>query len=133
MGEIAEMMLDGTLCEACGVFIGSDAGFPQYCSKQCADDRGAEWHGKAKRSKNWKPSKATATEPDEKDVMALNAAFMSYLNCAAKRKFDPAELIAVTVAALADAFDGASADDFRKLCEDGMKISMAYGEPEDAA
>jgi len=34
MGEVAEMMLDGTLCEACGVFIGSDAGFPQYCSRE---------------------------------------------------------------------------------------------------
>lgn len=40
MGEIAEMMLDGTLCEGCGDFIGSDAGFPQYCSPQCAAGRG---------------------------------------------------------------------------------------------
>jgi hypothetical protein len=43
MGEISEMMLDGTLCECCGTFIDSDAGFPQYCSPQCAGDRGAEW------------------------------------------------------------------------------------------
>lgn len=43
MGEIAEMMLDGTLCEACGEYIGSDAGYPQYCSEQCAADRGADW------------------------------------------------------------------------------------------
>lgn len=43
MGEIAEMMLDGTLCEACGTFIdeGGD-GFPRYCSNECARDRGAE-------------------------------------------------------------------------------------------
>jgi len=35
MGEIAEMMLDGTLCAGCGEFIGSDAGYAQYCSPQC--------------------------------------------------------------------------------------------------
>ena len=42
MGEIAEMMLDGTLCEGCGEFIGEGDGFPQYCSPQCAGDRGAD-------------------------------------------------------------------------------------------
>ena len=42
MGEIAEMMLDGTLCEGCGEFIGSDNGYPTYCSPQCAGDRGAD-------------------------------------------------------------------------------------------
>jgi hypothetical protein len=42
MGEIAEMMLDGTLCECCGEFIhdGEAEGFPRYCSPQCAADRG---------------------------------------------------------------------------------------------
>lgn len=44
MGEIAEMMLDGTLCEGCGVYIeGEGEGFPRYCSPQCARDRGADW------------------------------------------------------------------------------------------
>lgn len=44
MGEIADMMLDGTLCEACGGFIDFEDGhgFPRYCSKQCARDRGAD-------------------------------------------------------------------------------------------
>jgi hypothetical protein len=32
MGEIAEMMLDGTLCASCGEYIGSDNGYPTYCS-----------------------------------------------------------------------------------------------------
>ena len=41
MGEIADMMLDGTLCECCGEHIGRDAGYPQYCSPECAADRGA--------------------------------------------------------------------------------------------
>lgn len=41
MGEIAEMMLDGTLCACCGcILIGEDeepAGFPQYCA-ECGGD-----------------------------------------------------------------------------------------------
>jgi hypothetical protein len=35
MGEIAEMMLDGTLCACCGDYIGDDDGFPMYCD-ECA-------------------------------------------------------------------------------------------------
>lgn len=32
MGEIAEMMLDGTICEWCGEFIDSDEpGYPRLC------------------------------------------------------------------------------------------------------
>ena len=32
MGEIAEMMLDGTLCQQCGEYIGTDNGFPTFCA-----------------------------------------------------------------------------------------------------
>jgi DNA-directed RNA polymerase subunit RPC12/RpoP len=33
MGEIAEMMLDGTLCEGCGVYLqGRPRGFPRRCA-----------------------------------------------------------------------------------------------------
>lgn len=33
MGDVADMMLDGTLCEGCGVFLNEDApGFPCYCA-----------------------------------------------------------------------------------------------------
>lgn len=32
MGEIAEMMLDGTLCEGCGDYLGSDNGYPTRCA-----------------------------------------------------------------------------------------------------
>lgn len=36
MGEIAEMMLDGTLCAGCGVYLEGDGeGIPRYCSKAC--------------------------------------------------------------------------------------------------
>lgn len=40
MGEIAEMMLSGELCECCGVYIDEHAnGIPRYCSAKCAADR----------------------------------------------------------------------------------------------
>jgi DNA-directed RNA polymerase subunit RPC12/RpoP len=38
MGEIAEMMLDGTLCEGCGVFLeDGGGGYPRRCI-QCEED-----------------------------------------------------------------------------------------------
>lgn len=44
MGDIADMMLDGTLCEACGVYLdGAGEGYPRYCSEECAKDRKADW------------------------------------------------------------------------------------------
>lgn len=42
MGEIAEMHLDGTLCEQCGVFLGDPVGYPQYCSNCENDDDSGE-------------------------------------------------------------------------------------------
>jgi hypothetical protein len=49
MGEIADMMLDGTLCEACGEYIGEGEGFPRYCSEECARNRGVGLEEKPKR------------------------------------------------------------------------------------
>lgn len=45
MGEIAEMLLDGTLCEGCGSYIDDDGdeGIPQYCSRECAAGRGMKY------------------------------------------------------------------------------------------
>lgn len=43
MGEISELMLDGTMCAGCGEFMddviegGEPAGYPIYCAG-CADD-----------------------------------------------------------------------------------------------
>ena len=40
MGEIADAMLSGELCEMCGVPIdGEDMGIPMYCSEECARAR----------------------------------------------------------------------------------------------
>lgn len=44
MGEIAEMHIDGTVCECCGEFLdGETPGYPRYCSASCANDRGVEF------------------------------------------------------------------------------------------
>jgi hypothetical protein len=32
MGEIADMMIDGTLCQSCGAYIGPGLGFPRTCT-----------------------------------------------------------------------------------------------------
>lgn len=37
MGEIADMMLDGTLCEQCGDYLGSGNDFPTIC-KSCEEE-----------------------------------------------------------------------------------------------
>ena len=37
MGEIAEMMLDGTLCQQCGEFMGDECGYSRTC-KGCSSD-----------------------------------------------------------------------------------------------
>lgn len=40
MGEIADMMIDGVMCQ-CGEYIGEDApGHPRFCSPQCEKDFG---------------------------------------------------------------------------------------------
>ena len=42
MGEIAEMMLDGTLCESCGTFLNENPiGFPDYC-EECQHEEEVE-------------------------------------------------------------------------------------------
>ncbi len=39
MGEIADMMLEGVLCEGCGEYLGEGDGCPAYCFG-CSKDRG---------------------------------------------------------------------------------------------
>lgn len=54
MGEIEDMMLDCTMCECCGEFIDDDeaSDYPRYCSRQCAEDRGAVAKKKKNKNKN---------------------------------------------------------------------------------
>lgn len=37
MGEIAEMMLDGAMCQVCGEFLDDSLGFPTTCGG-CSDE-----------------------------------------------------------------------------------------------
>jgi hypothetical protein len=62
MGEIAEMMLDGTLCESCGSFIDGDSpGYPRKCSN-C----------KPKKRKPKKSVKAILINPFKKSVSIVD-------------------------------------------------------------
>ena len=49
MGEYAEMMVNGECCEACGEYLGFGSGVPSYCSKACAEGRGAKWASETPR------------------------------------------------------------------------------------
>lgn len=41
MGEIADAMISGEMCNGCGVYLdGEPVGFPAFCSQQCARDMG---------------------------------------------------------------------------------------------
>lgn len=31
MGEIADMIIEGVLCEQCGAYVGDEVGFPRSC------------------------------------------------------------------------------------------------------
>lgn len=43
MGEVAEMMIDGTLCQRCGTFLdGESPGFPRLCEDCQSDDLDGE-------------------------------------------------------------------------------------------
>lgn len=37
MGEIADMMIEGAMCQSCGEFLGDEVGYPRYC-RACACD-----------------------------------------------------------------------------------------------
>ncbi len=50
MGEYADMMLDGTLCQSCGEYLGDGDGFPVTCSGCSGSD--FESSGKTKKLRN---------------------------------------------------------------------------------
>lgn len=60
MGEIAEMMVNGEMCEGCGEWLLNEdmetenVGYPQYCSEYCAKNRGATWTQETKEPKKKK-------------------------------------------------------------------------------
>jgi len=38
MGDVADMMLDGTLCQGCGEYLGDGEGCPMFCESCSKDD-----------------------------------------------------------------------------------------------
>lgn len=53
MGEIAEMMLDGLLCESCGGVIDmEESGHPRRCASCLADERKEKRRGRHKKNPN---------------------------------------------------------------------------------
>lgn len=38
MGDVADMMLDGTLCSSCGQFLGAEDDYPQMCPECLKED-----------------------------------------------------------------------------------------------
>lgn len=60
MGEIADMMLDGTLCEGCGVYLGDEDGFPSYCVG-CERGRREKRKQRPKNKKKGKDEKQIGT------------------------------------------------------------------------
>jgi uncharacterized OB-fold protein len=49
MSEVAEMMLDGTLCQQCGTFIGPPTGHPKTCAA-CKQKKPKKKKAAAKKS-----------------------------------------------------------------------------------
>lgn len=49
MGSVANDMITGICCEACGEYLEcdqcADMGIPMYCSEECAKDRGIDAEG----------------------------------------------------------------------------------------
>lgn len=45
MGEIADMMIEGAMCETCGEFLGDEVGYPRQCYA-CSSESAGKSHDK---------------------------------------------------------------------------------------
>lgn len=55
MGEISEMVIEGILCELCGVYIGDATGYPRKCA--CCERNSKGRKGKEMNQKSRGPKK----------------------------------------------------------------------------
>ena len=58
MGEISEMVIEGILCELCGVYIGDATGYPRKCAsctKNSKNHKGREVNKKSRGPKKPQP------------------------------------------------------------------------------
>ena len=60
MGEIADMMMDGSMCNGCGVFLKDANGYPQWCKDCGGDSNGFPKKKKRKKKKPNQPAKDAA-------------------------------------------------------------------------
>lgn len=75
MGEIADMMLEGNLCEGCGIALeGNGHGIPRYCSDECARDRGYDGIN-ADGSGRYGKRKAKQSNHFPKDVLSIKITY----------------------------------------------------------
>lgn len=59
MGETTEMILEGILCQVCGVYMGEGDGYPVTC-RACSDDRPRQ---RKKKKKPAAPKPPDVREP----------------------------------------------------------------------
>lgn len=52
MGDIADMMIEGVLCESCGSYMGKETGYPdeEGFPRSCCDKDHYNYIGKTKKS-----------------------------------------------------------------------------------
>lgn len=69
MGEVADMMIDGTLCEGCGVVLAGEApGYPRYC-RHCSNQHGPSVApGKVKCPQCGRHVKSAGLKDHQRDV-----------------------------------------------------------------
>ena len=68
MGEIAEMMLDGTLCQGCGEFMGDACGYPRSCAGCAKEERAQAHKGVLKRHQEIKKVKCPTCQKRVKAI-----------------------------------------------------------------
>lgn len=74
MGDIADMMLEGDLCEMCGAALdGNGYGIPRYCSNECARDRGFDGVAPDGAGMYGKPDKPAKQFPQ--DVLSIKITY----------------------------------------------------------
>lgn len=61
MGEIADMMLDGSMCELCGEYLGEGDGYTRLCAG-CSEDAPPP---KAKKKRKQRSSQVSTPRRDD--------------------------------------------------------------------
>ena len=73
MGEIADMVLEGFLCQQCGTFMDHETGYPQTCAACAGEARppGTRWKDGPHIVSNWQ-NRAQVEVPAKVKVVCPN-------------------------------------------------------------